>query len=107
MYNIENIRNKQGERIANSILLIHSFTGCDTTSRIFGVGKDRLIKTLDSVEDEIIDTFYSRDSSATEVKIAGERLLLFLLGHRVASLDIARHSTLEQKIQSSSIDIKS
>lgn len=106
VYDIEGIRNILGQRVANSILLIHAFTGCDTTSRIFGVGKDRLLKILDSVGDDVINVFYSRDSTPSEVISAGENLMLLLLGMKGTSLNSARLATLEQKIQSTSLDIK-
>ena len=106
IYDTERIRNSFGHKIVNSILLTHAFTGCDTTSRIFGVGKDRLLKILDTVDSTIIDIFYSRDLTAQEVKYAGEQLFLLLLNCKAyTSLDEARYKVLDQQIQSSSIDI--
>ena len=106
VYNMEELRNKLGQRIVNGILLIHAFTGCDTTSRIHGIGKDKLLKIIDSIDSDIINAFYSMDSSASQVKDAGEQLLLLLLSSNAMSLNDARLLVLEQKVLSSSIDIK-
>ena len=42
IYDIEKIRNRLGNQVVNSVLLIHAFTGCDTASRVHGIGKDKL-----------------------------------------------------------------
>lgn len=79
IYDIKELRNKLGQKIVNAIVLIHAFTGCDTTSRIHGIGKDKLFKVINNTDTNIIDTFYSRDSSVSQIKNAGERLFLLIL----------------------------
>ena len=106
VYDIEDVRNKLGQNTVNSILLAHAFTGCDTTSRIHGVGKDKLFKILNSVESGIVETFYTVNSSVPQVKAAGEQLFLQLISSSALSLDESRLAAIEQKASSSSSDIK-
>ena len=40
IYDIEKIQNRLGSQVVNSLLLIHAFTGCTTTSRVHGIGKE-------------------------------------------------------------------
>ena len=39
LLNIGRVCQKLGEDLCNSILFVHAFLGCDTTSRVFGYGK--------------------------------------------------------------------
>ena len=40
------IRNTIGEHICGNILFVHAFLGCDTTSRLFGIGKAAELKLV-------------------------------------------------------------
>lgn len=42
---------KAGPQVAGHILLLHAFTGCDTTSSLFGIGKGKLVKILKDRKD--------------------------------------------------------
>ena len=106
IYDIEKIRSVLGRRHVNTILLCHALTGSDTTSRIHGVGKDRLFKMIASIDESVIDAFYSENSTPATIKHVGEHLMLQLISSKSRSLDEARLSVLEQKSQSSSADIK-
>ena len=94
---IEKIRSVLGRRHINTILLCHAFTGSDTTSRIHGVGKDRLFKMIASIDESVIDAFYSSNSTPATIKHVGEHLMLQLISSKSRSLDEARLSVLEQK----------
>ena len=39
VYNINVLKQILGDNICTDLLFVHAFTGCDTTSRIFGFGK--------------------------------------------------------------------
>ena len=39
MYHINELKIVLGEELCSQFLFLHTYTGCDTTSRIFGVGK--------------------------------------------------------------------
>ena len=59
VYNIKVIRQILGEAACKDLLFLHAFTGCDSTSRVFGIGKksgfqrvinkDRIIKACSEV----------------------------------------------------------
>ena len=81
-----------GVKGASSILLLYSFTGCDTVSRIFGVGQGRLLNIRGKLTESIIQTFYSHDSTKEEIKSAGEKIFFLLLNLSASdgNLDAAR-----------------
>ena len=64
------IRSVVVRRHINTILLSHAFTGSDTTSRIHGVGKDRLFRTIASIDDSVIDAIYLANSTPATIKSA-------------------------------------
>ena len=68
--------------------------------------KDRLFKMIASIDESVIDAFYSANSPPATTKHVGEHLKLQLISSKSRSLDEARLSVLEQKSPSSSADIK-
>jgi len=46
VYDIQVIKQVLGSVICQSLLFLHAFTGCDTTSRIFGIGKQSSLQKL-------------------------------------------------------------
>ena len=88
------------------MLLIHAFTGCDTTSRIYGVGKDKLFEMANNIVNGILEAFYAADSTANHIREVDEKLLLQLLTLTAPTLDAARVITLEQRTLSLTSHIK-
>ena len=99
-YDIKSVRNQLGPKATSAILLLHSFTGCDTTSRILGIGQDRLLKLVTKIDNQVISTFYAPDSSKDDVKIAGEKLfdLLLNLSANEETLDATRLNIFQSKV---------
>lgn len=64
--------------IKETVLLQHAFLGCDTVSRIFGIGKDKIInnKRVLSLCQEVSKPFYSPHATKAEIEDAGIKLLL-------------------------------
>ena len=89
-----------GVKGASSILLLHSFTGCDTVSHIFGVGQSRLLNIRGKLTESIIQTFYSHDFTKEEIKSAGEKIFFFLLDLSPSdgNLDAARLRLFNAKV---------
>ena len=85
------------------IMLIHAWSGCDTTSATFGHGKMYLMKMLNRVpEVQNLSTIVSdRDAPADEVGYAGLRLFCLLYGgtkkDTLTSLRYARYMTMMAK----------
>ena len=43
VYNINTLKECLGQQLCSQLLFIHAFTGCDTTSRVFGMGKKTIL----------------------------------------------------------------
>ena len=43
-WNIKSVKEKLGQEICRQILFIHAISGCDTTSRLYGIGKGLPLK---------------------------------------------------------------
>ena len=58
---IEQLEVEDHKNFLKYILVLHSLSGCDTTSRIFGKGKEKLIKIAmqNSELDTAFDVFYN------------------------------------------------
>ena len=89
--------------IQRHILLIHAWSGCDTTSATFGHGKMYITNILNRVpEVQNLSTIVSdRDALADEVGYAGLRLFCLLYGgtktDTLTSLRYARYMTMMAK----------
>ena len=95
-----------GTRVCENILFAHALLGCDTTSRVFGIGKGAALKQLRSSEDFSIqaEVFNRRSVTAEEIAKAGEKALVSLYnGSREEdTLDQLRLQRFCQKVSSSS-----
>lgn len=102
---------QQYSNIHNYILLCHSFSGCDSTSAIFGKGKKHLLKILESeaAMEKVLSTFNSRGLTKIEVKEAGETLFLSLYGEKngKCSLDEWRYRLFQKSLKKTSAKLES
>lgn len=73
---------KFGEFIAQHILFLHAFSGCDTTSSIFNVGKMKFVNTLqkNTYLGAGLSLFIEDDVDKNVLATAGERFLIALFG---------------------------
>ena len=79
--------------MCDGILAIHALLGCDTTSRVFSIGKGAGLSKFQKDErfQQDILLFLEKDVSKAEIKEAGERLLVSLYGGKASnSLDQIR-----------------
>ena len=88
------------------MLFGHALLGCDTTSRVFGIGKRVALKQLRSSEDFNVQAVVFNNNLATseEIAIAGEAALVSLYsGSKTGdNLDQLRVQKFFQKVSSSS-----
>ena len=84
--------------------VVHAISGCDTTSRVFGIGKSSAPKKLKSKHFvEQPNTFSNKEATAKEIKAAGENLLVVLYnGRERERLDTLRYQRFCEKVSSSS-----
>lgn len=73
---------KCGRSVAENILFLHAFSGCDTTSCLFNVGKSRFITTLQKHPElqSVVKIFQHKHVDPEELVSAGERFLVALYG---------------------------
>ena len=73
---------QQHQNLREFTLLVHGFSGFDSTSAIYRKGKKQLLKIFEANASlmEHVRVFKSTDSTANEIEKAEERLFLFLYG---------------------------
>lgn len=78
MWKIEDLVNSAGTVITEHILFIHAWTGCDTTSALYGRGKTAILKKFGEDDVYIEAAAASEDENATheEIQKAGVSMAL-------------------------------
>lgn len=85
---------KYNKDVADNILFLHAFTGCDTTSAMYNVGKTKFMKKLNK-NDELVKAaklFKNKNLEQNVISEAGEQLFIALYGgsNTEASIDSLR-----------------
>ena len=105
-WNIKHTKEVLGAHVCENILFGRVLLGCDTTSRVFGIGKGVALKQLRNSEDLNIqaEVFNRRSVTTEEIAIAGERALVSLYSgsKKGNTLDQLRLQKFCQKVGSSS-----
>ena len=89
-----------GDELCEVLPVIHGITGCDTTSKLFGIGKGSALKKFadSSVLKEVAYVFL-KESSKEDVLRAGEFLITSLYGGAQSEgLDILRYNKFANKV---------
>ncbi|KAL9983208.1 hypothetical protein ACROYT_G005347 [Oculina patagonica] len=92
-WNIEKVRNALGEHQCENLLFAHAILGCDTTSRVFGIGKSMSLKKIESSAFFRKQAEVFKDPQATRdaVIAAGEIALVCLYNDKPGEkLDVLR-----------------
>ena len=103
-WNVKEVKNKLGSYICKHILFIHSMLGCDTTSRLYGLGKGTLLTKLQKSKpiQQAAEIFDMDKPSNEDIERAGEQVLVALYGGKKAdSLDFLRHKKFCEKMTTS------
>lgn len=98
-FSIKAARSALGKVVCSNILFVHSFLGCDTTSRIFGIGKGSSLKHLN--ENQVFceqgRIFQNPKSSKESVVRAGEKAMVSLFkGRDAEDLDKLRYQRFKE-----------
>jgi hypothetical protein len=91
-------------QVCHYILVGHALLGCNTTSRLFGIGKQAVLPFLKSHEEfrNDCEVFLNLRSTKKEVQQASENLLLcFYKAKKGEGLSKARYSVFLEKLNSS------
>ncbi|VDI53443.1 Hypothetical predicted protein [Mytilus galloprovincialis] len=80
--------------------IVHAISGCDTTSKLYGVGKVATLKKfIDSPTLKELGEVFLKESLVEDVKNAGEKVITFLYGgvpHE--GLDILRYKKFANRV---------
>ena len=101
IWDIKKVKNILGEQICACLLFVHALLGCDTTSRVHGIGKPAALK-------KILTSDYFHTLAQTmnrgpgtpkeEIIAAGEQALVCLYnGKPGESLDALRYARFQEK----------
>ena len=102
VYNINKLKILLGPDLCSHLLFIHAFTGCDTTSRVFGVGKkaffQKFIKGNKDLESCAI-CFTNPGQTCDTVEDCGYKAMVQLFGGKPTdSLTTLRYNVLKKKV---------
>lgn len=101
IWNVKSMKRQLGAAVCESILFIHAVLGCDTTSRLYGLGKGAslnkfMMSTLFQTQSQ---QFLAEDASPDVVEAAGEIALVCLYkGKPDESLDSLRYKRFCEKV---------
>lgn len=101
---------KHGEASAENILFLHAFSGCDTTSVIFNIGKIKFITTLDKNPflRSTVKLFKETDVNPAIIETAGESFLVALYGgSKNDTLDSLRYLRFAKSVTKSKCNLAS
>jgi len=108
-WNIWVTRQTLRHHVSNHLLFAHVLLGCDTTSRVFGIGKHKAVTKLIK-KDKIFQTaatkFMSRAANANDVKKSGSSALIAMYnGGENDCLDDLRYQKFCEKTARSTIAV--
>ena len=90
-----------GSELCTHLLFLHAFTGCDSTSRIYGVGKKLAFQKFlkdDSILRNSANVFCSVGNEISVITKAGYQAMICLFGGKVGdSLSSLRFAMLSKK----------
>ena len=69
------LKEKLDPSLSEGLLFLHAVSGCDTTSRPYGIGKVTVFRKFTELKNSI-STFLNPNSSKEAIKEAGEKALL-------------------------------
>ena len=104
IWEIKKVQQVLGPDVCDRILFAHAITGCDTTNRMFSIGKSQSVKklTLEHFKQQA-DIFSCSESTHEQIAEAGERAVVSLYGGEVSdTLDELRFVKYIQKISTAS-----
>ena len=101
MWNMKSLKRQLGQDVCENILFIHAILGCDTTSRLYGLGKGASLKkfTTNAHFQTQSRQFLVEDASPDVIEAAGEKALVSLYkGKSDESLDSLRYKRFCEKV---------
>lgn len=100
VYNIKRLKAILGD-LCSQLLFVHAFTGCDTTSRIFGVGKKSVFQRLvkDSTMQSTANAFLLQNQTKEVIENLGCQVMVIIFGGKgTDSLASLRYNIFTKKV---------
>ena len=98
---ISTLKKKLDPSLSKGLLFLHAISGCDTTSRLHGIGKATVLKKFSTLKDSCTE-FMCASSSKAAISKAGEKVLLDMYGcATMSSLTLARVQKFQTKVSNS------
>ncbi|KAG1678576.1 hypothetical protein GQR58_013380 [Nymphon striatum] len=108
-WNIEQVQKILGRHVCDNLLVAHGLLGCDTTSRLYSIGKSAALKKLNSSAyfSGLLATFNTTGASKEDVMTAGENALVCLYNDQPGeTLDILKLQRFCQKVSTSTVRVE-
>ncbi|KAG1682454.1 Organic cation transporter protein [Nymphon striatum] len=106
VYNINTLKECLGQQLCSQLLFIHAFTGCDTTSRVFGMGKKPFFQKVAKGDEQLKScafAFTKPGQTADTIEQHGNQSMVLLFsGKQTDYLASLRHSVFKKKVVSAS-----
>ena len=106
LYNINTLKECLGQQLCSQLLFIHAFTGCDTTSRVFGMGKKPFFQKVAKGDEQLKScalAFTKPGQTADTIEQHGNQSMVLLFsGKQTDFLASLRHSVFKKKVVSAS-----
>ena len=91
-----------GNELCAQLLFIHAFTGCDTTSRIFGIGKKSVFQKLingDPILQSCANAFVLPEQPCETITELGNQAMAVIYGGKCDdSLSLLRYNSFSKKV---------
>ena len=105
LYHINELKIVLGEELCSQLLFLHAYTGCDTTSKIFGVGKKsvfhKMVKGGATLKDCATSFLLSEQTAASIVNKGCQTMAVIFWGTRTDFFSSLRYNVLGKKVVSS------
>ena len=109
VWDIKQVQQALGQQMCRFLLFSHAITGCDTTSRMFGVGKNVPLKKLKRSNSlsHAAEVFLDEAATVEDVVSAGEKAIVCLYnGSSDDTLDSLRHAKFCERAAKSPTSVK-
>ena len=108
VWHMKKVKELLGKEVWRNLLFLHAITGCDTTSRLYGVGKATALKKFENVlHFKEQANVFSCHSAVSDVVSAGEKALVSLFGGKPGvGLNALRHQRYFEKLPSKTSHIE-
>ena len=104
VWNIKAVKEQLGPEVCSHILFLHAVLGCDTTSRLYGIGKGTSLKKFKSNRHfrDHTKVFDAQSASSQDVIVAEEQVLVSIYNGKPGEvLDSLRYKRFCEKVATS------